>query len=118
MYTLGAFLTALNPNKRDRDLASRDLLHQLVGCQVGKIVPTYVVDRNDRLAVYCAMSRNAVFATTARIITMARPGLVAIALLPKNVLRPIKAADLKYWKRRYVSARDLVTIAWEKDGPS
>jgi hypothetical protein len=26
-------------NKRDRDLASRDLLHEFGGCQVRKIVP-------------------------------------------------------------------------------
>ena len=42
---------AFNSDKRNRDLASRDLLHQFGGCQVGKIVPTYVIDRNDRLAV-------------------------------------------------------------------
>lgn len=46
---------------------------------------------------------------------MARFGLVAIALLPQNVLLPIKAAVLLYWKRRYISVRNLVLLAWKRD---
>jgi hypothetical protein len=51
MDTLRAFLAAFNSHKRDRDLASRDLLYQFGGCQVGKIVPTYIIDRNDRRCI-------------------------------------------------------------------
>src|ERR1700692_1382895 len=120
MDTLGAFLTGFNSDKRNRDLASRDLLHQFGGCQVGEIVPTYVIDRNDRLAVVLRHEQEGGlhFANNARVVPMARSGLVAIALLPQNVLLPIKAAALHYWKRRCVSVRNLVLIAWKWDDPT
>src|SRR5216684_2669328 len=105
MDTFGAFLTAFNSDKGHRDLASRDLLHQFGRCQVGKIVSTYVIDRNNCLAVVLRHEQECGlhFANNARVVTMARSGLVAIALLPQNVLLPIKAAALDYWKMRCVA---------------
>src|ERR1700716_3302895 len=105
MDTLRAFLTVFNSDKRNRDLASRDLLHQFGGCQMGKIVSTYVIDRDDRLAIVLRHEQECGlhFANNARVAPMARSGLVAIALLPQNVLVPIKAAALDYWKRLCVS---------------
>src|SRR5712691_363977 len=86
MDTLGAFLTAFNSDKRHRDLASRDILHQFGGCQVGKIVPTYIIDRNDRLAVVLRHEQECGLhlANNARVVAMARSGLLAIALLPQK----------------------------------
>jgi hypothetical protein len=98
MDALGAFLTAFNSDERDRDLASRNLLNQFGGCQVRKIVPTYIVDRNDRFAVVlCHEQECGVhFANTERVVPVAWSGLVAIALLPQNAPLPIKAAGLNY----------------------
>ena len=72
------------------------------------------------LPLYCAMSRNAVFIfqNNAPVVPMGRSGLVAIALLPQNVMLPIKAAVLVDWKRRCVSVRNLVLTAWKWDGPT
>ena len=76
---------------------------------MGKIVPTYVIDRNDRLAVVLCHEQECGlhFAIDARVVPMARSGLVVIAVLPQNVLLFIKAAALDYWKRRCVSVRNL-----------
>src|SRR6516162_8177601 len=99
MDTLGAFLTIFNSDKRHRDLASRDLLHQFGGRQVRKIVPTfptYVIDRNDRLAVVLRHEQECGlhFANNARAVPLARSGLVAIALLPRKCCCPSK---LQLW---------------------
>ena len=51
-----------------------------------------------------------------RVVTMARSGLVTMALLPQNVLLVIKAVALNYWKMPWVTGRNLVPMAWKWDG--
>src|SRR5271168_3658194 len=50
MDTLGAFLTVLNSNQRNRNLASPNFSDQFGWCQMRKIVSAYVTNWNDGLA--------------------------------------------------------------------
>jgi hypothetical protein len=58
MDAFGAFLTAFNSDKRDRGLASRDLLHEFGGCQVRTRHTSLI----GMIALYCAASSNAMHA--------------------------------------------------------